>query len=72
VTVPGILSSVFKDHRLLYHSTLGLRVIQNKKKIVEWEPRASTSSFGFRSGPLIPAQRNIQLLLKLTDVPLFL
>jgi len=23
---------VFKDHRLLYHSTLGLRVIKKKKK----------------------------------------
>jgi len=28
---------VFKAHRLVYHSTLGLRVIKKKKKIRVWD-----------------------------------
>jgi len=32
---------VFKAHRLLYHSTLGLRVIKKKKKV----PRRTTDCF---------------------------
>ena len=35
---------VFKAHRLLYHSTLGLRVIQKKeKKLDSWHSCASWS-----------------------------
>jgi len=29
---------VFKTHRLVYHSTLGLRVIKKKKKVPVWVP----------------------------------
>jgi len=32
---------VFKAHRLLYHSTLGLRVIKNNKKVRRTEQSAS-------------------------------
>ena len=34
---------VVKAHRLVYHSTLGLRVMKKKKKTVEGARRASTS-----------------------------
>ena len=30
---------VFKAHRLLYHSTIGLRVIKMKKNAPKFEPR---------------------------------
>ena len=46
---------VFKAHRLLYHSTLGLRVIKNEKKftvarrcIASSRPDFGVSGFGFR------------------------
>jgi len=31
-STPGREKTIFKAHRLLYHSTLGLRVIKKKKK----------------------------------------
>ena len=34
---------VFKAHRLLYHSTLGLRVVKKKKKVVPSPLMAATS-----------------------------
>ena len=45
---------VFKTHRLLYHSTLGLRVIKKKKYfscVVLWGLgfRVQCSGFGFRA-----------------------
>ena len=41
---------VFKAHRLLYHSTLGLRVIKKKKNGMHdavWKVRSDTVGFGF-------------------------
>ena len=45
---------VFKAQRLLYHSTLGLRVIKKKKGFVmAWEKKAASPQ-GFMSAPKVP------------------
>ena len=39
---------VFKAHRLLYHSTLGLRVIKKKRRCGAWVAAFGMWDFGFR------------------------